>query len=271
VSRFLFFGYLSGLSSIANTICYSLSLNVNRMSTSPIPRGRNLNLEKRSFLFVILSTSCWNDLTRKGMPQTLEGRLNEARQRLSLLQVDKSQVDSDRRDAANSKVEIECLIDDLEVSSRRASSRKTELKKMLERVQETIVEKEKELSKVIPEWENATRQEQETREQLEEKKAQVDVLYAKQGRTTQFKTKKERDDYLNAEISTLESLLQTRTDSVESLRREVAVGKASLEDVKTKLVETRHTLDEKRDLTVKLSQEQQDLVRERDVLQEQRK
>jgi structural maintenance of chromosome 3 (chondroitin sulfate proteoglycan 6) len=197
--------------------------------------------------------------------------LSDARQRLSLLQVDKSQADSDRRGTVKSKVEIECLINDLEDSTSRASSRKSQLKKMLEQVREAITNKETELAEVSPLWNDATRREQSEREQLEEKKARVDVLYGKQGRASHFKTKKERDDYLNSEIHNIQSLLQTREENIKSLQRDIEAGKASVDDVVTKTIQGRKTLEEKRGISVKLAQELQDLVRERDALQEQRK
>ncbi|KAM0746239.1 structural maintenance of chromosome protein 3 [Meredithblackwellia eburnea MCA 4105] len=168
-----------------------------------------------------------------------DATLASHRQKLELLGIEHRQASADRREATKAKAQVECLVQDAEDAGKKGSDRLKQHKKELSTLEESILEKEAELMEVSPTWEDKTKEESVLHQRLDEVTTLLSTLQAKQGRTSQFKTQKERDAHLKAIIAEREKLVQERERRIEST-------KLDLEGCKRELSENEKRSDELR-------------------------
>ena len=99
----------------------------------------------------------------------------------------------------------------------------------------------------------------------------MNILYAKQGRTQAFKTKAERDKFLNDEIKSLKAHEKAQQAQVDRLGDEVAAAKKSLDEVVERGASAAKEEEERRESAWKTNEEVQNLKKAQEDLQEQRK
>lgn len=173
-----------------------------------------------------------------------EGQLSERRQELDLLQVDKSQAVSDRQEAIKAKTQVECLVRDLSEASTSTTSKRQALESELAGVQASIAEKEQKLSDdITPQLSTIYDQLKRLQTQLADATATSDALYAKQGRTTQFSTQQQRDNYLHNEMHALETRIHARDTKAQETRGFVKQSKANIEQLEKELRDVSSNVD----------------------------
>lgn len=96
-------------------------------------------------------------------------------------------------------------------------------------------------------------------------------MYAKQGRTRQFKSQADRDNYLKQEISNLKSYEKHLQKTIDSLRRDVDGAKAQLDEVAARSEAQNRGEDERRDALKEASESIAKLKTDLDTMQEKRK
>lgn len=106
---------------------------------------------------------------------------------------------------------------------------------------------------------------------LDTTQARLQVLYAKQGRARQFKSKAERDTYLNNEIKSLASWEKQQGKVIADLKRDAESAKAQLEEVTAKASEQQSGEEEQRERLKQMSEETSKLKTDLDSMQEKRK
>ena len=131
----------------------------------------------------------------------VESEINKLKQEIELLLVDKRQLDDDKRDTAKEKARIELELNSLSEGFSSAEKTKTQHDREMKSLQNSVQQREEELNRILPDF-NA--------QQVEETRIKIDLdnaegmrqrLYAKQGRNSRFKNKRERDDWLRNEIN----------------------------------------------------------------------
>lgn len=166
--------------------------------------------------------------------QALERELTEHNATLEELSQARAETQDELRDYVRIRTELECTIQDLEASASN-SSNKAELESDLAELQATIEAKEAELDELTPTWQEAKVRQTSERRQLDEDMARMSSLYAKRGRSTKFRTKAERDEYLSTEIKSMESYEATQAASLRSLRSDVISSRRSLNEIVAQL------------------------------------
>lgn len=126
---------------------------------------------------------------------------------------------------------MECTIADLQSAGEHEDGRRAELESELTTLEQQVQSKERELSQLIPRWNDARAKESTEKRRMEEARTRLNALFAKQGRVKRFRTKAERDNYLRQEIASLEAYQNTRSAVLESTRQDLASTKASLDGV----------------------------------------
>lgn len=106
---------------------------------------------------------------------------------------------------------------------------------------------------------------------LDRAQAQLDELYDKQGRISRFKTRAERDTYLNKEIAAIELYETSQAEQSASLRREYDGTMGRIEEYAQKAREIDQTLEERKDTLTALTTEISDLNKSQGELTERRK
>jgi structural maintenance of chromosome 3 (chondroitin sulfate proteoglycan 6) len=137
----------------------------------------------------------------------LEVEIKQLQREMDLLNLERRQMDEERRDTAKkqAKVELEVknLTDGLSASEQARHQHQQELKA----VKEDIANKEAELAKILPEYNKRKSREAEVKQQLDSAETERRRLYEKQGRSAQFRSKVERDGWLRNEINELNTTL----------------------------------------------------------------
>ncbi|KAG0197226.1 Structural maintenance of chromosomes protein 3 [Mortierella sp. GBA30] len=201
----------------------------------------------------------------------LEQDINEQKQDMELLLAEKRQLDHELESQIKVKAQIELRIKDHEDNAEQTTETKRRNQLELEAIEDEIQAKELELSQVIPEFLQREKEERQLREELEQADLQRQNLYSKQGRSGQFESKAQRDEWIRREMSEIQQSFNAQ--SLQAVQTET--GLQTLRDQLVQVSETIQGVREqestrKTDSEI-LSQELITLKAERDQLTDQRK
>jgi structural maintenance of chromosome 3 (chondroitin sulfate proteoglycan 6) len=174
-------------------------------------------------------------------------------------------------DLAGTKSSLECIIEDLQASAARTTGQKEELQDELSNVRRKIAEKEEALVSVLPQWQAQRDAEAAEKRKLDESNARLEGLFSKRGRVTKFRTKTERDKFLNNEIQSISTYLQSQNSALQSTRAELDTVRRSEREIEEKIQQTQETIESGRSKVTELADEITKLKEEQGVLSEQRK
>ncbi|KAF5351584.1 hypothetical protein D9758_007209 [Tetrapyrgos nigripes] len=210
----------------------------------------------------------WNQ--REKQVQDLEKATAEAKHDLEALSLTRQDAQSELTDFIRNRTELECLIEDMRNAGLQAGSRREELQTELDTVNQLIEEREQSLAELRPRWESQRNKESSEKRKLDEVNAQLQALFAKQGRVTKFKTRAERDTFLKKEISSMETYsgnqaqaLETTRNELEQMRRSHEEVEQGIRDVQDKIEDGRRRTGELTEQMVKLRDQHADLVEQR--------
>ncbi|KAI5781210.1 RecF/RecN/SMC [Geopyxis carbonaria] len=206
----------------------------------------------------------------------LDKNINARKQRADLLQVEKLQLDDERREHVKQRAQIELDVKALTEDQEQLLEAKDRYEQELEEITDAIAEREAELADLLPEYNEKKEQEQALKAELEEAESARQRLYAKQGRNSQFRTKRERDDWLKREIKECQETLTKRKGIKQTLEKEIgetekaaANFEQEIEDARNKLDGRQETMDEiseevssKKEIRNKLMDERKEMWRE---------
>lgn len=130
----------------------------------------------------------------------IEAEINELKQQVEFLKVDKRQLEDERRDNARARAKVELDVKGFSDGQSAAQQAKDRYGQELETVRDSIRQREEELQTINPQHAARKDQESTVKSQLDSAEAARQRLYAKQGRNARFRNKKERDDWLRKEI-----------------------------------------------------------------------
>ena len=88
---------------------------------------------------------------------------------------------------------------------------------------------------------------------LDAAKARLNTLYSKQQTLSQFKSKQERDTFLNSEISSLKAYVSTQTQILETKKKHIQDHRARLDAIEARGNELVDILEERRDKIKEIS------------------
>lgn len=106
---------------------------------------------------------------------------------------------------------------------------------------------------------------------LDNTQSRLQVLYAKQGRSKTFKSKADRDKFLNDEIKSLKVHEKAQEARVDQLNTDVGAGKRHLGEVTARAASAAEDEEERRENLRKMGEEVAGLKKQSEELQEERK
>lgn len=106
---------------------------------------------------------------------------------------------------------------------------------------------------------------------LDEARARLDALYAKQGRLNRFRTRAERDAFLNGELASLRDYQRTQAANLESATRELASTRETIRELAGRTEGVQGRLEDRREKARQLAEELAEVKEEHGKLVEQRK
>lgn len=201
----------------------------------------------------------------------IESEISTCKQQIEFLKVDKAQLEDERREASRALAQVELQEKALKDNQSAAQQLKTRHEKDLNTVQSAISQRNSELQSILPQFNSAKEQEDAVKLQLDQAESSRQRLYAKQGRNSRFKSKAERDKWLQKEIqetnNSIKAVNTVKTQTTEDIQ-ELQKSIASLEP---EIESLRNQIDGRGDAIQSIEQEAQKAKDERDRLMDQRK
>lgn len=194
----------------------------------------------------------------------LDAEMHKLHREMELLQIDRRQLDEDRRDSAKTLAKVELRYKSLKDGQSAREQSREEHTAALQQVKTEIATKETELAKIVPKYNKTKTKEDDVRRQLDSTESTRSRLFAKQSRGSRFKNKSERDAYLRGEIEELSNtIMQQKANKIDA-DEEVARVQQSIIQTEQDIVNLRARLNNFSGDRGKLSEE---AVRARDKLE----
>jgi structural maintenance of chromosome 3 (chondroitin sulfate proteoglycan 6) len=187
------------------------------------------------------------------------------------LHLSRQDAQSELTDLVRSRTELECIVEDLQTAGLRAGGKREQLDAELAQVAEKITEKENALEHLIPEWKAQRALEGAEKRKLDEANARLGALFAKQGRATKFRTKAERDTFLQREIASMNAYQKSQTAALEITRVEGEAARRSQQEIEEKIVDVQGKIEDGRTRVRDLGEQSVALKDQRSELTERRK
>lgn len=141
----------------------------------------------------------------------------------------------------------------------------------MRQVEEKVAEKEALLEELLPEWEEQRALESTEKRHLDEASANLNSLFAKQGRVTKFRTKSERDAFLRHEIASVSAYKANQVSALEVTRGELDTGKQSQNEIDTLIQSVHGKIEDGRQKSKEISENLAGLKEDHTKLTERRK
>ena len=203
--------------------------------------------------------------------EKIDAELSELKQQVEFLKLDKAQLEDDRREAARAKAKVELEAKSHTEGQSRDQNSKKQHAAELKSVKSLIFDREKQLAQLKPQYEGKLQQEMSTKSQLDDAEAMRQRLYAKQGRGERFKTRKQRDDYLQKEIDdSYPQLTKVKAVRVQTAEELVDLEKA-IATTEQEIKASREQLEKRGDITGEIQSQIEEVKAERNRLNDERK
>jgi structural maintenance of chromosome 3 (chondroitin sulfate proteoglycan 6) len=173
----------------------------------------------------------------------LDQKSHELRRNLELLAMERGQLDEDRKDAARARAKAELKTKHLDETRHAREQAQQKQEAELKDVRQKIKAAESDLSKITPEYEKWKSQEAQIRMQRDEAVAGKNRLLTKQTRSSQFKTKAERDNYLKQEIDDATTSLGVQKANAMDAQEQVKSVEASIAQLEKAIQDIRQNIE----------------------------
>lgn len=203
--------------------------------------------------------------------ESIESEVAELQQQLKILAEEKTQLEGDRRDTAKEKAKIELNVQSMVDNQTAAQQARTQHAADLKDVQNQIKQRETELAQITPEYTAKREQEKALKQQMQDAEATMQRLYAKQGRQDQFKSKRDRDQYLQREINDVNMVLAKRKAVVMQTSEEISELETQIGKLDAEIADMRNRIENRGDEQQNISAEVQRSKEQQHRLQDQRK
>ncbi|KAG9246730.1 putative chromosome segregation protein sudA [Calycina marina] len=136
-----------------------------------------------------------------------ETEIEQLQRHVELLKLEKLQMEDERKENAKKKAKTELLVKSLTDNLSSTEHARTHHQQQLKDVKQEIASKEAELAEILPEFTKRKSKEADLKMELDAAEGSRRRLFEKQGRSAQFKSKAERDEWLKKEIQELNTTL----------------------------------------------------------------
>ncbi|TKA81051.1 Chromosome segregation protein sudA [Cryomyces minteri] len=201
----------------------------------------------------------------------IDNEIKELKQQIEFLKVDKLQLEDERRDIARDKAKTELQVKNLTEGQSAAQQARTRYQSDLQELQQQIQQREGELAGTLPEYNGKKEQENTVKSQLNDAEGVRQRLYAKQGRNAQFRTRRERDEWLRNQVEEINVALATRKAVTMQITEDIVQLETEIGQADNEVTEIRARIDNCGDETRTISTQVQQAKEERDRLMDQRK
>ncbi|KAK5949899.1 Structural maintenance of chromosomes protein 3 [Knufia fluminis] len=199
-------------------------------------------------------------------------QLEELRQNMNAARLEKKQLEDERRERARAKAQADLDVRNLSAGHSAAQRSKQQHDENLQQVQGQIAEIEAELNNdVLPKYQQASQKAQATKTRLDNAETKQQRLYAKQGRSARFRTKQERDQWLNDQINEANVSLQRFKATRMSTKEGITEDEEAISQLEQEIEDLQSRVSNQGGATQGLEQELQAAKENKDKLMDERK
>lgn len=199
-------------------------------------------------------------------------QLETLQQNIKVAQLEKKQLEDERRERARAKAQAELQVRNLSAGQTTVQRTRQQQQENLQQVRQQIEEVQRELNDdVLPQYAEASRNAEAQRARLNEAETRQQRLFAKQGRSARFRSKRERDEWLNNQINeTNVSLSRFRATRMQT-QEGIAEDRETIERLESDLRSLRERIDNQASTTRDLERQLQEAKEKKDELMDERK
>jgi structural maintenance of chromosome 3 (chondroitin sulfate proteoglycan 6) len=222
-------------------------------------------------------------IERQAQIDKIDERIKQFTQDRDILQSERRQLDDERKDKVREKAKIELEVRNLTQGQASAQRGKAQYDSQLQSVQQEIKSKQAELDKLLPQYKKQVAEEKDIMAQLDSATASQARLRSKQNRSQAFKSKQERDQFLQGQIdeitlnfATRKAIAMQNTEDIANGQKNIGKLEAEIDDLQMRLsnrgsdMEALSTeLNEAREELRKLQDQRRELFREQDKTKKQ--
>lgn len=201
----------------------------------------------------------------------IDSEIAQCKQQIEFLKVDKVQLEDERREASRALAQVELQEKALKDNQSAAQKLKARFENDLNAVQTAIGQRESELQTILPQFNAAKEQEDVVKLQLDQAETSRQRIYAKQGRNSRFKSKSERDKWLQKEIQETKNSIKAVNAVKAQTTEDIKDLQKTIESLEPEIENLRKQIDGRGDTIQSIEQEIQNAKDERDRLMDQRK
>ncbi|GAA5892360.1 cohesin subunit SMC3 [Sporobolomyces salmoneus] len=201
----------------------------------------------------------------------MNDRLKAIGEKLEELKVERREGALERREKVKQRSRAELGVREMEETGKKGQDRLAALEKELEKIETDIITAEASLMESTPAYEDAVTRQSQLSQSLETSQTTLNALFAKQGRTSQFSTRAERDEHLTDLIRRNEETLEKRRRREQALREEVEMGKKELGQTGERRREVRGDMERRKEGVMEARDQSREFEQERNEKIEQRK
>ncbi|KAI9657307.1 MAG: Structural maintenance of chromosomes protein 3 [Bathelium mastoideum] len=173
----------------------------------------------------------------------IDKAIGEEKSELGFLKIDRQQFEDERRTRTRNRAQLELEVKNLSDGQADANQRRSQIQQDLSVIQETVRQREAELTQLLPSYDRARDDEASVKAQLDEAEASRRHLYDKQGRNAQFRSKKERDQWLGQKIDDINMTLAANKATAMQTTEETAELKSEISELEKSASELQARLD----------------------------
>ncbi|KXS18315.1 RecF/RecN/SMC protein [Gonapodya prolifera JEL478] len=218
-----------------------------------------------------------SETVQKGFSQrdkkinALDREIRELSHQLTLLESDKAEIEGDKDEAIRSKASAEMVVKDLEAAATGNEQKKAKLNGEVKDLDTKLASKQRELDRVLPQHQASVQEEQELQGRVGEIEVQRKALLEKQGRSQQFQTKDERDQWIKEEITKLKRASDEYSKQSKSLSSDISETKRQLGTIGEEIEESNVRMQGRKKRLVEIDQKLNELREDRNAKSEERK
>ncbi|XP_050306301.1 structural maintenance of chromosomes protein 3 [Anthonomus grandis grandis] len=199
--------------------------------------------------------------------KTLTKKIKDLKKDLASNKEEKDILNNDLQHLIKEKTKLDFSIKDLSEELQGDNKSKERAENELARLTQTIKEKEAELEKIKPLYEEKKAREEEITRELALKEQKRKELYAKQGRGSHFKSKEDRDKWIQGELKSLNKQIKDKKEHKEKLEADLKRDAQKTVELQKKIEEQAQELERQKNYIDEYNKQCYELKKQKDQFQ----
>jgi len=170
-----------------------------------------------------------------------------------------------------SRAKLELQVKDMEESQKGSDKDRASAAKELMELEQSIKETNEQLDSLKADYKATLAEEEKAKEAINSTEHRLSELYAKQGRSAQFSSKKERDAFLKGEVKEAKASLKAEKTNITKIGKEIKAAEQNIERHQKTVDTQTEQLDKAKEEMDAVAEESQKLKDQRDEANNQRK